>query len=88
VTLENTVIDGFTQAALSVEGAASVAVINTSLRGSNIGISQTAKGTVRVIRSVITANVLGVDAKSGLVLSYIGNLIDGNGKNGNFSPAP
>ena len=88
VVIENSALDGFTQAALSVEAAASVAILNTSLRGSSVGISQTAKGTVRVIRSMITANTIGVDAKSGLVLSYIGNLIDGNGKNGNFSPAP
>ena len=88
VTIENSAIDGFTQAALSVESEASVVVSNTSLTGSNIGISETAKGNVRLVRSIITGNVVGVDARSGLVLSYSDNLIEGNGKNGNYSLAP
>ena len=88
VTIENVVIDGFTQSGLSVESGASVVLSNVSIRGSVTGISVTGKGTVRLTRSLITANEIGVAAKSGLVLSYTANLIEGNGKNGNFSPAP
>ena len=87
VTIENVVIDGFTQNGLSVESGASVVLSNVSIRGSGTGVSVTGKGTVRLTRSLITANDIGVAAKSGLVLSYTANLIEGNGKNGNFSPA-
>lgn len=88
VTIENTVIDGFTLSGLSLESAGSVVLSNVSLRGNATGVSVTGKGTVRITRSLITANDIGVAAKSGVVLSYSANLIDGNGKNGNFATAP
>jgi hypothetical protein len=87
LTIENVVIDGFTLNGLSVESGGSVVVSGSSIRGNNTGISVVAKGTVRLIRNLVTANTTGVAATSGLVLSYSDNLIDGNGKNGNFSPA-
>jgi hypothetical protein len=88
VTIENVVIDGFTQAGLSGESGASVVLSNVSIRGNGTGVSVTGKGAVRLTRSLITANDIGVAAKSGSVLSYTANLIEGNGKNGNFSPVP
>ncbi|HEY2846247.1 MAG TPA: right-handed parallel beta-helix repeat-containing protein [Pyrinomonadaceae bacterium] len=87
VTIENVVIDGFTQNGLSIESGGSVVINSSSIYGNETGISVTAKGNVRLIRSLVTANTTGVAATSGLVLSYSDNLIEGNGKNGNFSPA-
>jgi len=86
LTIENVVIDGFTQAGVSLESAASLVLSNVSIRGNATGISVTGKGTVRLTRSVVTANQIGVAAKSGLILSYTANLMEGNGTDGNYSP--
>ena len=86
VTAENVVIDGFTQAGVSLESGATVVLSNVSIRGNATGIAVTGKGTVRLTRSLVTANDTGVAARSGVVLSYTANLIEGNGKDGNYSP--
>ncbi|HEV7700706.1 MAG TPA: right-handed parallel beta-helix repeat-containing protein [Pyrinomonadaceae bacterium] len=77
VVIENTVIDGFIQAGISVEEAATVFVRNTSLRGSGIGINVAGKATVTLSQNLITANATAVVNKGGSIFSYKDNVIEG-----------
>jgi hypothetical protein len=86
VTIENVVLDGFSQAAVNVIGPASVLVSNSTIRNNAVGISASEKSTVRVTRSVVTANKVGIESKGGSVISYKDNLIDGNDANGATKP--
>lgn len=89
ITVEDSVINGATQAGLLVTTGANGAgmmVSRTSIVNSGTGLSTSGSGAVlRIGSSEITGNGTGV---SGTVLSYGNNQLNGNGSDGTLTPVP
>jgi hypothetical protein len=77
VTVENVVIDGFSQG-ISNESTGSILIANSSIRGNGTGVSVSAKGTVRLTRDIIVDNATPIANKGGTVMSYKDNVLDGS----------
>ena len=83
VSIENTIIDGFTVGVFSADGGAQVFVSNVTLRNNGTGLSAGAGTTIHLLGDRIFGNKVGLAAKgSGSIISYKNNLIVGNGTNG------
>jgi hypothetical protein len=80
VSIENTVIDGFTQSGLTVV-AGTVTVINSSIRNNATGIGPSTGTTVRISGNSIYGNTTGLGNR-GSIISLGNNMITGNGTDG------
>lgn len=80
VSVENTVIDGFTQSAIAVSSG-TVTVRNSSLRNNGTGITADGKTLVQISGTAIYGNTTGLTG-AGKIISFQDNMLTGNGTNG------
>jgi hypothetical protein len=82
VSIENSVIDGFTQSGVAVAAVSgAVTVINTSIRNSGTGISPSTGTTVRISGNSIYGNTTGL-GNQGSIVSLKNNMVTGNRTDG------
>jgi parallel beta helix pectate lyase-like protein len=88
VSIENTVIDGFTANGISVEAAgAQVFVRNTTIRNNASGINNASGAEVVMSGDSVVHNGTGLIAPKGGIVSFKNNVIYGNKKDGDAPSA-
>jgi Right handed beta helix region len=88
VSIENTVIDGFTQNGISVEATGTqVSVRNTTIRNNATGINNASGAEVLMSGVAVVHNGTGLTAPKGGIVSFKNNVIYGNKKDGD-APTP
>ena len=82
VSIEDSVIDGFTMDGISVAGGAQVFVRNTSIRNNGGSGISVASGQVGISGVSLVFNGTGLTAAKGTIVSFKNNVIHGNKKDG------